>query len=535
MSFIGSVMRTGAAVGAVTAASLGFTMGSAATAWAQETTITAVLHSDLRVLDPILTTAYMSRNHGYMIFDTLFAMDENVQVQPQMVDSWETSEDGLTYTFTLREGLKFHDGSPVTSEDVVASLERWGERDGMGQKLMSFTETLEAVDDGTFRLVLREPYGLVLESLAKPSSNVPFIMPKRLAETPSDQPIPEQIGSGPFKWVPEEFQPGVKAVYVKNEDYVPRDEPPSWAAGGKVVKVDRVEWVKMPDHMTAVNALMNGEIDYIEQPPIDLLPILESGDGIAIENFNLLGFQSIIRPNFLHPPFDDQKIRQALAYAINQEDFMAAMIGDPEYYELCGAMFVCGTPLATDAGSEPVMTSDVDRARQLLQEAGYDNTPVVLMHPTDVATLSTQPTVAADLLRRAGFNVDLQAMDWQTLVSRRASQEPPANGGWNLFITNWVGADILNPIANAPLIASGREGGWFGWPENQEIEALRDQFARTRDPAEQKRLAEEIQKLAYDYVMYAPIGQYYTMTAYRDNLTGLLAGPAPFFWNVEKN
>jgi peptide/nickel transport system substrate-binding protein len=234
-------------------------------------TITAVMHSDLRVIDPGFTTAYITRDHGYMVYDTLLAEDSSFKIQPQMAD-WKVSDDKLTYTFTLRDGLKWHDGLPVTAEDCVASLKRWGRNDGMGQKLMDFTASLEATDEKTITLKLKEPYGLVLESIGKPSSLVPFMMPRRMAETPPGQQIKEQIGSGPFKFVAAEFQPGVKAVYVKNADYVPRKEPPSWTSGGKVVKVDRVEWITMPDAQTAVNALQSGDIDFMENPPWDLLP-----------------------------------------------------------------------------------------------------------------------------------------------------------------------------------------------------------------------------------------------------------------------
>ncbi|WP_035982579.1 ABC transporter substrate-binding protein, partial [Bradyrhizobium sp. STM 3843] len=194
---------------------------------AAKKTITAVMHSDLRVIDPIFTPAYITRDHGYMVYDTLLGTDEHFKVQPQMAD-WKVSDDKLTYSFTLRDGLKWHDGTPVTAEDCVASLKRWSRNDPMGQKLMEFTASLEATDAKTITLKLKEYYGLVLESIGKPSSYVPFMMPKRLAETPANQPIPEQIGSGPFKFVQAEFQPGVKAVYEKNTDYVPRKEPPSW-------------------------------------------------------------------------------------------------------------------------------------------------------------------------------------------------------------------------------------------------------------------------------------------------------------------
>ena len=500
-------------------------------------TLRAVKHSDLRVLDPILTTAYMSRNHGYMIFDTLYALDSDLVPQPQMVDSHEVSEDGLIYTFTLRDGLKFHDGADVTGEDVAASIKRWGERDGMGQVLMSFVESMAQGDSpNQFVINLKEPYGLVIDSLAKPSSNVPFIMPKRLAETPSTEPIPEQIGSGPFKWVADEYQPGVIAVYEKFEDYVPRDEPASWASGGKVVKVDRVEWVVMADDQTALNALQAGEIDYWESPPSDLLPILDANPDVTVKNLNALGFQTIMRPNTLNAPMDDPKIRKAAIAAVNQKDVLDALVGNPDLYKICGAMFVCDTPLASDVGSETLTQGNgMDQAKALLEEAGYDGTPIVVMHPTDVSTLRSQPVVVAQAMRDAGFTVDLQAMDWQTLVGKRASQASIADGGWHMFMTNWVGADVFNPLVNNMVNGKGPDGGWFGWPDLPKLEELRTAYATAATLEEQKGLAEEIQALAYEEGIYAPIGQYFVPTAWSNNLEGVLDAPAPLFWNISKN
>jgi peptide/nickel transport system substrate-binding protein len=499
-------------------------------------TITAVMHSDLRVLDPGFTTAYITRDHGYMVFDTLLATDSNFKVQPQMAD-WKVSDDKLTYTFTLRDGLKWHDGTPVTAEDCVASLKRWGKNDNMGQKLMDFTASIEPIDAKSFALKLKEPYGLVLESIGKPSSYTPFMMPKRLAETPAGQQIKEQIGSGPFKFIQSEFQPGVKAAYEKNTDYVPRKEPPSWTAGGKVVKVDRVEWITMPDAQTAVNALQSGDIDFMENPSFDLLPVVKANKDIKIEILNKLGFQTLGRMNFLHPPFDNVKVRRAALLAMNQKDVLDALIGNPEYYKICGAFFVCGTPLATDEGAGALIKGGaMAEAKKALAESGYDGTPVVIMAPGDVVTLKAQPIVAAQLLRDAGFKVDLQATDWQTVVTRRASQKPPKEGGWNMFFTNWVGADVMNPIANASIGGRGTKGGWFGWAESPKIEEMKDKFARSSSPDEQKKIAAEIQKEAFDQVIYVPLGQYLAPSAWRKSLTGVLDGPAtPVFWNIDKS
>ncbi|MCC8957401.1 ABC transporter substrate-binding protein [Bradyrhizobium sp. Pear77] len=524
---------------ALTALALSFApqeLSFAPQAMAAGKTITAVMHSDLRVIDPILTTAYITRDHGYMVYDTLVATDSNFKIQPQMAD-WKVSDDKLTYTFTLRDGLKWHDGTPVTAEDCVASLKRWAKVDGMGQKLMDFTASLEATDAKTITLKLKEPYGLVLDSIGKPSSRVAFMMPKRLAETPPDKPIPEQIGSGPFKFVQAEFQPGVKAVYVKNNDYVPRKEPASWTAGGKVVKVDRVEWVTMADAQTAMNALQSGDIDFLENPSFDTLSILEGDKDLKVETLNKFGFQTLGRMNFLYPPFDNIKVRQAALMAINQKQVLDALVGNPKYYKTCVSFFICDTPFAAEIGGETLLKGgDMAAAKKALAESGYDGTPVVIMAPGDVTTLKAQPVVVAQQLRDAGFKVDLQATDWQTVVTRRASQKAPKDGGWNMFFTNWVSADVSNPIANLSIGGQGKNGGWFGWADDPKIEQLKDAFVRAPSVDEQKKIAADIQKEAYEQVIYIPLGQYQGPSAWRKSLSGVLDGPAtPIFWNIDKS
>ena len=506
---------------------------SAAPAWS-ETVLKVVPHADLKNIDPIWTTAYITRNHGYMVYDTLFALDENLEVQPQMVDSWSVSDDGLTWSFTLREGLLWHDGAPVTAADCVASVKRWGARDGMGQKLMDATSELRVVDDGTFELVLSAPYGLVLQSLGKISSNVPFMMPERLAQTDPFEQVPEIIGSGPFLFVADEWVPGAKVVYVRNQAYVPRAEPPSFAAGGKRPLVDRVEWHYIPDAATAMNALMAGEIDYFELPPHDLLPIMESAPGVTVATLDELGQQGWVRLNHALPPFDNPKMREAVLWMINQSDYLQAVVGNPAYYGTCPAYFGCGTPLESDAGSEALMMQDLDKARALVQEAGYDGTPVVILQATDIPINNGAALVTAQLLREIGVNVELQAMDWSTLTSRRAISDPVDQGGWNIFITWWIGADILNPVANIGVSGGCRERAWFGWPCDEEIEALRDAFAREPDPAKQMQIAEAVQRRAFEIVAYANFGKWFNPVAYRDNLTGMIPSPVQFFWNIDK-
>jgi peptide/nickel transport system substrate-binding protein len=498
-----------------------------------ETTITAVMHSSLRVLDPVITTAHITRDHGYMIYDVLTAVDDSFTPQPQMAD-WTVSEDGLTYTFTLRDGLMFHDGAPVTGEDVVASLQRWGKRDSGGQLIFDVTESLEAPDDKTIVWTLSEPFPPLLNVISKQSAVPPFIMPARIAATSSDETITEYVGSGPFRFVEEEYEPGVSVTYEKFDEYVPRDEPASWMAGGKVVNVDRVVWTTMPDSLTAINALAAGEIDYLEQAQVDLLPILESAPDVTVEMRDPLGYVTIGRPNFLYPPFDDKKVRQAALLALSQEDVLATMMGSPDYYNICGAIFGCGTPLADETGSEPVTSgAHPDEAKALLDEAGYDGTPIVLMAPTDVISLSNQPVVAAQALRNAGFAVDMQPMDWQSVVQRRAQQSPPSEGGWNIFFTNWMVPEISDPLINVMVNGRGDEA-WFGWPTDPEIEALRAEFVDAADDAERKAVASKIQAHVMDNVNYIHLGEYMMPQARQNAVQNMIPSPVPVFWNITK-
>nr|WP_246755848.1 ABC transporter substrate-binding protein [Bradyrhizobium sp. CCBAU 53338] len=493
------------------------------------------MHAPLRLIDPITSTAYISRDHGYMIYDTLVAADDNFQPQPQMAE-WTISDDKLTYTFTLRDGLAWHDGPAVTAEDCVASIKRWWQRDTMGQLLANYAASLEASDPRTIVLKLKQPVGFVLDALGKPSSNVPFMMPKRVADTPATQPITETIGSGPFKFVKEEFQPGVRSVYVKNEKYIPRKEKPSWTSGGKVVKVDRVEWIVMPDAQTAINALANGEIDYIDEPQVDLLKLFEGSNDVVVKNNNKFGLQVLARMNFLAAPFTNEKIRRAAMLAFKQENFLAAMVGDPSGYKVCGAMFVCGTALATDTGSESLVKGDgMAEARRLLKEANYDGKPIRIIQPTDVNTQKAQPIVGAQALKDAGFNVELLPMDWQTAVATRGNSKLAQEGGWHMFFTALGGAEMSNPLTSAPLNAIGA-AGYPGWPDDKEIQALRIRFAEAGNLDERKKVAAELQKLAYEQVIYIPLGQIATPAAWSSKLTGVLDGPAvPYFWNMDKS
>jgi peptide/nickel transport system substrate-binding protein len=480
--------------------------------------------ADLRILDPIFTTAYITRNHGYMVYDTLFGIDAHLQPQPQMVDHWEVSADQLVYTFTLRDKLKFSDGQPVRSVDCVASLYRWLERDGTGQLL--------AIDDTSFRIALKRPFPLLLGALGKTASNTPFIMPERVARTPAAEQIKDLTGSGPFIFVREAFEPGHKAVYVKNPNYVPRSEPPSGTAGGKVVKVDRVEWIYIPDQSTALSALITGEVDWWQQVPTDAVPLLEKTPGVTVAELEPLRYMGNAALNHVQPPFDNLKLRQAVLRGVDQAAFMAA-VGEARFATPCYSVYGCGVPMSTEAGADILKPPrDIETARRMVAESGYKGETAVVLDATDYGAAHIFALVTADLLRRLGIAVDLQATDWGTVLSRRIKKDPVEKGGWSVFFGSMAGTDALDPVGNFQLRADG-DKAWFGWPDDPKMVQLRDDWVFAADDATRRRLAAELQEEAYRYVSYIPLGQFAIPTAYR-NISGVVAAPVVVMWNVAK-
>jgi peptide/nickel transport system substrate-binding protein len=488
-----------------------------------------------RILDPHFTTSFTTRDFGYLVYDTLLAVDDHFEPKPQMADHWTVSDDKLTYTFTLRPGLKWHDGQPVTAADCVASIQRWAKRDPFGQKMMDSVDAITADNDDSFTIKLKSQFPLMLNALGKLSSNVPFMMPKRLAETDPFQQIPEAIGSGPFKFVKEEWQPGHLAVFVKNADYVPRKEPPSLASGGKVAKVDRIEWLYIPDGATASAALKAGEADWYEQPTSDMLPVFAGDPDVKVAIVDPLGNVGVLRFNHLQPPFDNPKMREAVLNLVNQKDYMAAVAGDEKYWKTCVAIFVCGGPFETTAGADALLHGpNVEKAKALIKEAGYNGEKIVLLSATDQPIVQNQALVTQAALSKAGLNVELAASDWGTLITRRASKEPIDKGGWNIFHT-WTSApDNLSPALNSAV--RGNDGNaWFGWPTDAKVEQLISDWFKAPDLDAQKKIAADIQVEAYSTeIPYVPTGQFVIPTAYRKNIEGIIIAPVVFFWNVEK-
>ena len=495
-------------------------------------TLRFVAQADLKVVDPVWTTAYITRNHAYLVYDTLFGTDEQLQIKPQMVEQFTVSTDGMKYTFTLRDGLRWHDGQPVRAEDCVESLKRWGKKDRFGQLLMAHTGRIAPVDQKTFRLELAERFGPVLDALGKPSTLVPFIMPARIATTSPDEQLTEIVGSGPFKFVRDEWQPGNQVVYVRNPDYVPRHETPSGSIGGKQTHLDKVIWRYMPDPADAADALAAGDVDWWETPPLDFIPKIEQNPALRTFLFDPQGTQGWLRPNHLHPPFNHRKARRALLHMMDQVTYLSWAIGQAKYYRPCYSVFACGGPYATQAGAEPIMKHDLDRARQLVKESGYDGRPIVVIHVTDQSYIGGAGPVTRARLESIGFKVEFQTMDWARALVTRAHKEPPDRGGWSILHTWWAAADVINPAVHFGISGAGLNA-WFGWPDVPQIEKLTIDWVGATDQTRRKQLAEEIQKVALGEAMYVPWGEWFAPTAFRKEVQGVLRFTAPVFWNVK--
>lgn len=502
-----------------------------ALAQAPLTVLHVVPQADVAVTDPLFTTAWISTIHGTMIWESLFAWDSKLQAKPQMAKSWSTSPDGLTWRFTLREGLRFHDGSPVTTADVIPSLRRWMTIDAMAKKIAMVTTAMTAVDDKTFEWTLSTPQPGLIDTLAAAPSHFAIIM-RAQDIPPAGKPATSTIGSGPFKFNTELRISGARVVYDRNADYVPRDEPPDGLAGGRVVKVDRVEFNVQPDPATAASALQAGEVDFLERPSFDLMPLLRRNKAIKIEVLSELASQAVLRPNALYPPFNDVRARQALTNIVNQQDEMDAGYGDPAYFQSCNSFFVCGSPNGTQAGTE-AFGPDLDRAKRLLAEAGYKGETLTMLATHDFSYMGAMAEVTVAAMQKAGLKVDVQWSDWATVVSRSAKQEPPDKGGWNIYVTGEPGVLAFSPNTNIFAYMPCDRSNLAGWPCDDEVEALRAAYAKAAT-AERPAILEQLQRRLAEVNPYRLLGQATQPVAYRDTLTGVLRSPVVAYWNISK-
>jgi peptide/nickel transport system substrate-binding protein len=491
-----------------------------------------VPQANLTLLDPIFTTAAVTANHAWMVYDTLFGVNAAQQAKPQMAEGYTVSDDGRTWLIKLREGLKWHDGEPVRAQDCAPSLARWSARDTFGQSVAKAVDAWGAADDRTIRITLKKPFPLLIAALAAPNGNA-FMMPERLASTDPFKAITEAVGSGPFRFLKDEFVAGSSAAWEKFDGYVPRQEPPEWTSGGKVANFQRIEWKIIPDAATASAALQSGEVDWYEQAQTDLVPLLRRNSDIVIAPSNPQGYIGGLRFNHLHPPFNDVRLRRAVLAAVNQEDYMRAVMGDDRSsWRICRSQYPCGTTYGTEVDL-PVQKGDLEAAKKMIKEAAYDGQKAVIINPTDFPTIGPLGDITYDMLKKIGINADLQSTDWGSVVQRRATKEPVEKGGWSVFHTWFTGGFILNPVVTAPFRGQGATA-WFGWYGNPKIEQLTQEWLDAEDDDGRKKIAAAIQLENYAQVPTVTLGQFQIPTAYRKSLAGKLEATGPMFWNVRR-
>lgn len=494
---------------------------------ASASTLKFIPESDVTVIDPIWTTATVTRNHGYLVFDTLYGQSDDFSISPQMVAGHTVGNDGKLWQLTLRDGLVFHDGTPVRAQDVVPSVKRFAARDAFGLALMQATDELTAISDKVVQFRLKRPFPLLPNALGKTGTSMPCIMPERLAVTDANTQVTEMVGSGPYRFNAKERVVGSLVVYEKFDKYQPRaDGRASFTAGPKVAHIDRVEWHVIPDASTSTSALVNGEVDWWQQPTPDVLPPIRNAGKFTVKILDPTGGIGIMRFNALFPPFDKPAVRRAILGAVEQSDFMQAVAGDDHtlWRDRVG-VFSPGTPMASDTGIDVLSGKrDLDRVKAELAKAGYNGEKVVILSPSDQQATTPLADVGADMLRKIGMNVDLQVMDWGTVIQRRASRKSPEQGGWSIFFTYLNGTNNLDPASMLGLRAN-----WFGWPDVPKIEQLRSEWFTALDAAAQRQICEQIQSQVWQDAPYIPLGCYYQMTAYDKRLTGMRSGFPQFY------
>jgi ABC-type transport system substrate-binding protein len=508
--------------------------GLSADADAADRVLKVSLQTELQVLDPIITTINATRVFAYLVFDQLVAMDSEGHYKPQMLSGWEVSPDRLTYTFHLRDGLKFSDGAPVTSEDCIASIERWAKREGFGAQLMGAADHFQTLDPKTFELKLKRPFAFVIEALGKPGHQIAVIMPARLARLDANTAVPEIVGSGPFIFLKDEWQPGAKAVFARNPNYVPRSEPPDGLAGGKVVNFDRIELLSIPDQSTRAAALQRGELDLLEIVPYDYIDLLRKDPKVTIGKQPTIAQNMIaINVNHAQPPFDNLLVRRALQVAVEQTDVMVGLGLPADMYRACYSIYMCGNDGSSDAGTEYSRDVGPKAAQKLLSEAGYKGEPVVFLHAGTSAVLNPVGSVLAEQLKQAGFNVDLRTSDYATVAARRLKKSPVADGGWSVSPLVMTGIDLVNPLAQQMVSLNCMENnpGWYCEPAMNDL--LRA-YSQASDPAESKNFRDAIQAAFHNNVSYVLAGQFAAPPAYRSDLKGMIPFSFPVFWNVRR-
>lgn len=524
-----NLMKTGLAAGAA------FSIPSAL--WAQtDQRIVRMIMGDIQIFDPVFTATDNTQNHAMMIYDTLFALDANLRPQPQMVGNWDVSEDKKTYIFELRDGLNWHDGTPVTAADCVASIRRWGQVDPSGQLLIERASEISPENEKTFTIRLKEQFSLIPDLLATASGQPLFIMREKDAKLSATEQVTTNIGSGPYRFNADLTTPGSRIVYDRNEQYVPRNEPASGYAGGKIARVEQIIWDNIKDPQTSLAALQAREVDFWNNPVADLFSAIENNSGLVLDTMGKNGSNWLVRMNCLQPPFDNVKMRQALLHLVDQNAFLSLLSPDPKFGRTVTSTFGTGSPYSNDVNVDWFKQGgDLKKARQLIEESGYAGEKVVILGPTDWAEAELASQVLASVLQKAGINAELAPMTWSELAVRRGKTEPVNNGGWNIFITYFSDFECSSPFGTSLFLMNGAKA-WYGWPKNDEFEALRVKWPDVETLEEREALAREMQRIWWNYVPLVYLCQTLTPAARSTSLVDMVHFEAPYrpMWNMQK-
>ena len=439
-----------------------------------------------------------------------------------MVGDWSISPDGLTYTFTLREGLMYHDGRPVTAAPVVASIQRWAGKALGGRAIFDpFVVSMQALDDTTFQIVLSEPIGLILPTIASQRLPVLTVQTSEDAALHYLDHAPNTIGSGPFTLV--SWEPGNTLIWDRWDGYVPRNEPTSGWAGSKFVMVDRVENVFVVDPNTRAALLESGEVDLVHQLPVDLFPSMDANLEVTTF-FDPHANTNQLRFNHLWPPTSNKLFRQAMALAIDQAEYVAAMQPIPFARE-CYSIWGCGTALETTTDADRFLSRvDLTGAQELLAASGYAGEVVVLMAAANFTEILNAGIVSNAVLARLGVNVDFQQMDWTAMAEKRNVRARPDAGGWSMFHT-WSSA-------REPHDSLFFNPQWAGWYENPVVEQLKQDYLRAPDLAERRAIAKQLQIIFMDEFPSIIVGEHYGYSGMRAGVRDFINTPIHVFWRV---
>jgi peptide/nickel transport system substrate-binding protein len=498
-------------------------------------TLKFVPQTNLASLDPVYFAAISTVTHGFYVFDTLYGIDSQYRPHPQMAEGHSLSDDGLTWQIVLRPGLQFHDNTPVLARDCVASITRWSKRDTYGAKLASYADVFEAADDRTIRIRLKQRFPVLLDALAHPHASPCIIMPERLANTDPMHQVTEMVGSGPYRFLPDQYMSASHVGYARFDGYVPRQEAPDVTSGAKIAHFERVEWQIIPDASTAQAALQTGEVDWVEMIGPDSAPTLIQDKRITVASIDPLGFTNYLRFNTLNPPFDKPELRRIILSAVDQRDYNQAIMGElPDYWRTCFALFQCGLPGVAEVGAKAMAgPKDFGKLREAVKAAGYNGEKVVVLNASDTPSLAPLGAITADMLGKLGMAVDLVTADWSTIMARRSSKQPTEKGGWNIVQGLVVASTLVDPMVNVTVRGQGQTG-WPGWYESPQVEGLVTKWI-AGDTAEQRQvILNQIQEVVFQDVPTVPLGNYFPSTAMRSDIKGRLAGPLAIPWNLQR-